>query len=190
MATATVMATDMVIMRKMKKSRMIMSYRYLLRSLFLVAFTSTSLLAYKEIVVDLSEQMAYAIEDGFVVFEGRISSGVMGRETPNGDYRILQKKRYHRSNLWPKPDGGAKMNYMLRLTNSGIAMHLGPVPDRPASHGCIRMKNGFAQRMFKWARVGTPVYVEGDALDYVDMRRSVRGNSYYADDYGMIDYHN
>ena len=162
-----------------------------MRNIFLVILTTSSLLAYKEIVIDLSEQMAYAIEDGFVAFEGRISSGVIGRDTPNGEYKIMQKKRYHRSNLWPKPDGGAKMNYMLRLTNTGIAMHLGHVPKKgPASHGCIRLKSGFAQRMFKWARVGIPVYVEGDALDYVDMRRGYRGNSYYADDYGTIDYHN
>ena len=163
--------------------------RRLFTAISIFIFTSTTLFAYKEIVVDLSEQMAYAIEDGFVAFEGRISSGVVGRETPNGDYRILQKKRYHKSNLWPKPDGGATMNYMLRLTNSGIAMHLGPVPNKPASHGCIRLKNGFAQRMFKWARVGTAVYVEGDALDYMHFKR-IRRNDFFADDYGTIDYHN
>ncbi len=155
----------------------------------LMIFTFSSLFAYKEIVVDLSEQMAYAIEDGFVAFEGRISSGVIGRETPNGEYRILQKKRFHKSNLWPKPDGGAKMNYMLRLSNSGIAMHLGHVPNKPASHGCIRMKSGFAQRMFKWARVGIPVYVEGDALDYLHFRTNYKSKDYYVDDYGMIEYH-
>ncbi len=160
----------------------------LLMGLSIFLMTTSLVLAYKEIVVDLSEQMAYAIEDGFVAFEGRVSSGVIGRDTPNGEYRILQKKRYHKSNLWPKPDGGATMNYMLRLTNSGIAMHLGPVPDKPASHGCIRLKNGFAQRMFKWARVGTSVYVEGDALDYMHFRRAGK-NDFYSDDYGTIDYH-
>jgi lipoprotein-anchoring transpeptidase ErfK/SrfK len=155
---------------------------------FIVMLTSISLFAYKEIMIDLSEQMAYAIEDGFVVLEGRISSGVIGRETPNGEYRIMQKKRYHRSNMWPKPDGGATMNYMLRLSNSGIAMHLGPVPNKPASHGCIRMKNGFAQKMFQWARVGIAVYVEGDALDYVHMRRGSKSD-FYSSDYATIDYH-
>ncbi len=163
-------------------------FKKVIKFIFLLLM-ATPLFAYKEIVVDLSEQMAYAIEDGFVAFEGRISSGVMGRDTPPGEYRILQKKRYHKSNLWPKPDGGAKMNYMLRLSNSGIAMHLGHVPKKgPASHGCIRMKNGFAQRMFKWARIGIPVYVEGDALDYVHFRHWVRDGS-YAGDYGTIDYH-
>ena len=157
--------------------------------LYMVLVTSSSLFAYKEVVVDLSEQMAYAIEDGYVLFEGRVSSGVIGRETPAGEYKILQKKRYHRSNLWPKPIGGAKMNYMLRLTNTGIAMHLGHVPKKgPASHGCIRLTNGFAQKMFRWAKVGMPVYVEGDALDYVHFKRGGRSD-YYADDYGIIDYH-
>jgi len=145
------------------------------------------LLAYQEIVVDLSEQKAYAIEDGYVIFEGRISSGKAGRETPNGEFRILQKKRKHISNLWPKPNGGAKMPYMMRLTNSGIAMHLGYVPNRPASHGCIRLKRGFAQRMYRWAKVGTPVYVEGSASDYLEARRFAR--DYYGDEYGIVDYH-
>ncbi len=150
---------------------------------------ATQLSAYQEIVVDLSEQMAYAMEDGYVLFEGRISSGKIGRDTPNGEYRILQKKRHHKSNLWPKPNGGATMNYMLRLSNSGIAMHLGYVPNKPASHGCIRMKHGFAQQMWKWAKVGTPVYVEGDAMDYLNFRRARNRDEYYGNDYGMIDYH-
>jgi len=98
----------------------------------LVFILTLSLIASQEIVVDLSEQMAYAYEDGELIMEGRISSGKIGRETPAGDYRIIEKKRHHRSNLWPKPNGGAKMDYMLRLTNTGIAMHLGYVPNRPA----------------------------------------------------------
>jgi len=149
-----------------------------------------SLFAKKEILVDLSVQKAYALEDGFIVFEGRISSGKKGRETPTGIYKIMQKKRKHRSNLWPKPNGGAKMPYMLRLTNSGIAMHLGRVPNKPASHGCIRLENGFAQKMFYWARVGTVVYVEGDARDYADYIGYRNRDRYYDDhEYDMVDYH-
>jgi len=136
----------------------------------------------KVIMVDLSEQKAYAYEDGMLRFSGRISSGKEGRETPTGLFRILEKKRYHRSNLWPKPNGGAKMNYMLRLTNTGIAMHLGYVPNYPASHGCIRMKNGFAQRMFRWAEVGVSVRVYGESGQkgvHMDEDAS----------YGVIDFH-
>lgn len=163
----------------------------MVRSFFVLSLLISSLFAYKEIVVDLSEQLAYAYEDGDLVFEGRISSGMIGRDTPVGEYRILEKKRYHRSNLWPKPNGGAKMNYMLRLTNTGIAMHLGYVPNRPASHGCIRMQSDFAQRMYRWAEVGTPVYVEGDAREYLYYHQplSTKKGWHYADEYGVIDYH-
>ncbi len=163
-----------------------MKYRILKIFLGMLIF-SMPLLAYKEIVVDLSEQMAYAIEDGYIVFEGRISSGKIGRETPTGQFTILQKKRHHKSNLWPKPKGGAKMPYMMRLTNSGIAMHLGYVPNRPASHGCIRLKKGFARKLYRWARVGTEVSIEGSARDYLDAQRFAR--DYYGDEYGVVDYH-
>ncbi len=151
--------------------------------LFAMGLLSSSLFAYdsyKEVLIDLSSQRAYAIEDGFIVFEGRISSGKPGRETPTGEFKITQKKRHHKSNLWPKPNGGAKMPYMLRLTNTGISMHLGSVPNRAASHGCVRLKNGFAQKMFRWASVGTYVYIDGDARDYLV---DIEGN--YHDNYGI-----
>lgn len=146
---------------------------------------STLLFGEKEIVIDLSEQKAYAIKNGYIVFQGRISSGKKGRETPNGVYNIMQKKRHHKSNLWPKPKGGAKMPYMMRLTNDGIAIHLGHVPNRPASHGCVRMKSGFAQKMYKWARVGMKVTVEGRGQDYLDALKFSR--DYYGDEYAIID---
>ena len=154
-----------------------------------IAFMAATVMLFgveKVIMVDLSEQMAYAYEDGELRFSGRISSGKEGRETPTGSFTILQKKRHHRSNLWPKPNGGAKMPYMLRLTNSGIAMHLGYVPNYPASHGCIRMKNGFAQKMFAWARVGVPVRVFGNAQEYLDAKRRPRNDD---TSYGVIDFH-
>jgi lipoprotein-anchoring transpeptidase ErfK/SrfK len=161
-----------------------------IRYISIILCLSLSLWGAKEIVVDLSEQKAYAYEDGFVVFDGRISSGVEGRETPTGTFKVLEKKKYHRSNMWPRPDGGAKMHYMLRLTYDGIAMHLGVVPDGPASHGCIRMKSGFAQRMFRWAEVGTPVIIEGDAQEYLYRKYMQKHpGAVYDDAYGVIDYH-
>jgi len=154
------------------------------RLFYFFTFVISSLFSEQYVLVNLSEQMAYAIEDDSILFEGRISSGKKGRETPEGEYNILQKKRVHKSNLWPKPRGGAKMPYMMRLSNDGIAMHLGYVPNKAASHGCIRLKNGFAQEMFAWAKVGTKVFVEGDASEYG------RKSSYsYDDDYIIIDFH-
>ena len=124
-------------------------------------FSVTLLQAGKKIVVDLTKQEAYAYEDGRLQFSGWISTGKPGHRTPTGRFRVLEKDIDHVSSKYPEPNGGAEMHYMLRVTSYGVAMHLGYVPNYPASHGCIRMENGFAQKMYHWANVGTPVIIRG-----------------------------
>ena len=138
-------------------------FRFIIGFLLLWLAFSGTLWASKRIVVDLTNQVAIAYQDGKVKFYGRISSGKPGRETPTGHFYVREKDIDHVSNLWPKPDGGAKMHYMLRITRDGVAMHLGPTPDYPASHGCIRMQDGFAQRMYAWADKYTKVDIIGKA---------------------------
>ena len=133
----------------------------------------TTLLAFsgnKKIIVDLTKQEAYAYEGKTLVYKGWISSGRKEFSTPTGRYRVLAKEEEHISNEWPnKIDpktgkrGGAKMPYMLRLTWSGIAMHLGYTPNRAASHGCVRLTKGFAKTLFNWADLGTRVVIKGKA---------------------------
>jgi len=62
------------------------------RLCILILICSTLLSAkHKEIIVDLHKQWAYALEDGNIIFQGRISSGKRGRATPEGSYTVLQK---------------------------------------------------------------------------------------------------
>jgi hypothetical protein len=51
------------------------------------------------------------------------------------------------------------MPYMQRITWSGIALHAGVVPGHPASHGCIRLKNDFAIRLWHLTKRGTRVII-------------------------------
>lgn len=146
-----------------------MSRKIYIVSIFTILISIPVLLfAKKEVLIDLNLQKVYAMEDGMIIFDGRISSGKSGHETPTGEFTVLQKKRKHKSTLYPKPDGGAKMPYMMRLTWDGIAMHQGYVPKKPASHGCIRLQRRFAKKLFSWVDKGTPVSVEGDASKYSD----------------------
>ena len=139
---------------------------------FTMIFSGLFLYAGKMIVVDLTKQMAYAYENGHEVLKGNVSTGRPGRRTPVGHFRVLEKDIDHVSSKYPRPNGGARMNYMLRLTNYGVAMHLGYVPNYPASHGCIRMENGFAQKMYYWADVGTRVVIKGTPPRYVNRSSS------------------
>lgn len=112
----------------------------------------------------MTTQTLKAYENGKFFMTAKISSGMRGRETPVGRYTISQKKKKHRSTLWPKPSGGARMPYMMRLGSTPIALHLGNLPGYPASHGCVRIEDIAAQKLYKWSSVGTQVDIEGHAI--------------------------
>lgn len=105
--------------------------------------------------VSLAMQRLYVYRGGTVVGVAAVSTGRPGHRTPAGDYTILGKARWHRSNLY----SNAPMPWMQRLTNDGIALHAGVNPGRPASHGCIRLPPAFARDLFALTAVGEPVTV-------------------------------
>jgi hypothetical protein len=84
-----------------------------------------------------------------------ISTGVDGHPTPTGIFTILEKERWHHSNIY----SGAPMPFMQRVTWTGVAMHEGVVTGRPASHGCIRLPGAFAKRMFGVTKGGERVII-------------------------------
>jgi L,D-transpeptidase-like protein len=92
--------------------------------------------------------------DGWIM-RAPVSSGTKGRETPAGVFTVVQKDKDHRSNLYDD----AWMPNMLRITWSGIALHGGPLPGYPASHGCVRMPYGFADKLFDKVKMGMRVII-------------------------------
>ena len=58
---------------------------------------------------------------------------------------------------------------MQRLTWSGIALHAGALPGRPASHGCVRMPLDFAERLFDVTKLGMRVVVMREDIAPADM---------------------
>jgi hypothetical protein len=115
------------------------------------------------ITVSLPDQRAYVYRDGQIIGMTTVSTGARGRATPVGDYTILQKKPFHRSNLY----SNAPMPFMQRLTWSGIAMHAGHLPGYPASHGCIRMPRAFAEQLYSMTDLGVPVSVVAHRIENV-----------------------
>ena len=94
-----------------------------------------------------------------------MSSGQKGRETPAGIFSVIQKNREHYSNLYDD----AYMPHMQRITWSGIALHGGPLPGYPASHGCVRLPFDFAGRLFDATRMGMRVIVAPGDVAPVDI---------------------
>jgi hypothetical protein len=61
------------------------------------------------------------------------------------------------------------MPYMQRITWSGIALHAGVLPGHPASHGCIRLANGFANRLWHLTKRGTRVIIAHDDVQPIEI---------------------
>jgi lipoprotein-anchoring transpeptidase ErfK/SrfK len=108
-----------------------------------------------KIVVSISEQRAYVYKAGELIASSPVSTGKHGHPTPVGTFRILEKQVHHRSNIY----SNAPMPYMQRLTTYGIALHAGPLPGYPASHGCIRLPLSFAKRLYALTDTATRVTV-------------------------------
>ena len=146
----------------------------IIKYILIIVITTFILFASKSISIDLSKQKLYAKEDGQIVFSGNISSGKSGHRTPRGTFRILEKDRFHISDKYPEPNGGAKMPYMLRITNKGVAIHQGYLPGYPASHGCIRVSKTTAKKLWYWAHTGIKVQVYGNASDFKYVRKKLK----------------
>jgi hypothetical protein len=107
------------------------------------------------IAVSINKQKVRIFDANGFFAEAPVSTGMLGHPTPTGVFSVIQKHKFHHSNIY----SGAPMPYMQRITWSGVAMHAGVLPGYPASHGCIRMPMSFAVKMWNWTKMGARVFV-------------------------------
>lgn len=136
------------------------------------------------VVICLAQQRGRLYVGDKVAADWPVSTGIPGRETPAGNYKVQEKKESYASNRYGKmydaegkcinsdadafsqavPEGGkfvgSPMPYWQRLTGDGVGMHIGKVvAGRRLSHGCIRTPGEMAKTLFRITRVGTRVTV-------------------------------
>ena len=118
-----------------------------------------------QIIISIADQRVSLFDNGTLIARSTVSTGIQGHLTPLGVFSVIGKQRWHRSNIY----SAAPMPYMQRLTWSGIALHAGVVPGHPASHGCIRLKNDFAIRLWHLTKRGTRVIIAQDDVQPVEI---------------------
>jgi hypothetical protein len=118
-----------------------------------------------QIIISIADQRVSLFDDGALIARSSVSTGTQGHPTPFGVFSVISKQRWHRSNIY----SAAPMPYMQRITWSGIALHAGVVPGHPASHGCIRLKNDFAIRLWHLTKRGTRVIIAHDDVQPVEI---------------------
>lgn len=147
------------------------------------------------VVINLSEQQAYLLQDHKVVLASPISSGRAGWSTPRGSFHVISKDIDHRSrsfgsvldgrglvvnsNATPAsrvPAGGhfreAPMPFYMEFSPA-VGMHGGYLPGYPASHGCVRMPRDMAPLFFRRVQMGTPVTVTGSTNELIHLRKAL-----------------
>lgn len=124
----------------------------------------------KKILIDLTEQRIFAYEEETPVIIADISSGRRSSPSPVGKFRVLEKVLEQPYRGW---DPDIKTNYeRLRVPFSllylpgGYNIHAAYWHDKfgkskgyGVSLGCVNLDLDFAEQVYNWAPVGTPVEI-------------------------------
>lgn len=104
--------------------------------------------------IDLRRQLLSVFRGGHEIGSSVVLYGSDGKPTPTGSFVILQKDADHYSSSYD-----ARMPYMLRLTNDGVAIHGSFVREGWATHGCIGVPLEFARLLFAVTNKGDLVVI-------------------------------
>jgi len=129
--------------------------------------------AAKRVIVDKTAQELIAYEGDKIFLRTRVSTGRMGRRTPSGKFTAGFKARIHYSRLYDN----APMPFSVQVNGNYFIHGFSSVPDRPASHGCIRVPltgDNPARRFFEWVEPGTPIEITGEWEPPPPKTRTVR----------------
>ncbi len=114
----------------------------------------------KQVVVDLSDQMTYAYENGQLLRSTPVSTGTYDFPTVMGDYRVYVK---YTSQTMSGPGYYLPGVPYVMYFYQGYSLHGTYWHSNfgvPMSHGCVNMPTPEAEWFFSWAEVGTPVHVQ------------------------------
>jgi lipoprotein-anchoring transpeptidase ErfK/SrfK len=131
--------------------------------------STTTATTTKKIVIDLSEQMLIASENGVPYMETLISTGLELTPTPVGTFTIFKKtpSRYMQG---PIPGLADQQEYdmpgvpwNLYFTRGGAVIHGAywhASFGSQYSHGCVNLSPYNARVLYEWAELGTTVIVK------------------------------
>ncbi len=114
----------------------------------------------KQIVVDISDQRVYAYENGVLVRNVLVSTGIWPFNTVLGDFSVYLK--YDSQTMsgpgYFLPGVPWVMYFYQSYSLHGTYWHNNF--GTPMSHGCVNMPTPEAEWLYHWAEMGTPVHVQ------------------------------
>jgi lipoprotein-anchoring transpeptidase ErfK/SrfK len=114
----------------------------------------------KQIIVDLSDSRIYAYQDGVLIRNVLVSTGLPGTPTVQGDFTIRSRVRSQRMTGpgYDLPNVEWVQYFYQAYAIHGTYWHNNF--GQPMSHGCVNLPNSEAQWFWNFASIGTPVRVQ------------------------------
>ena len=140
--------------------------------LMFTAFVENSLAGPKKaILVNVNDQILYAVDNFRIVYEFDVITGQPGKETTPGKFTIFKKIEDYTSKKYKAP-----MPYTMFFSKDGKAVHGTKwatlrsylhvyVTESVGSMGCVGLTEDDARELFGWAPVGTPVLILDEATE-------------------------
>lgn len=124
----------------------------------------------KRVVVNIVEQRMRVYENGIMIYDWPVSTGIATSPTNRGVFQAIQKHDSAYASQWDLrmpyfitiyPAGGSVDNgiHELPILSSGQRLWAGTL-GRPASYGCIILGIPEAETLYNWIDIGVIVVVE------------------------------
>lgn len=125
----------------------------------------------KAILVNVHDQVLYAVDDFKIVYEYDVITGRPGKETTAGKFTVFKKIEDYTSKKYK-----AEMPYTMFFSKDGKAVHgtkwatlrsylHAYITESVGSMGCVGLTEDDARTLFDWTPVGTPVVILDEATE-------------------------
>ena len=145
---------------------------FLCLGLMLTAFVEDSDAGPKKaILVNVHDQVLYAVDDFKIVYEFDVITGRPGKETTAGKFAVFKKIEDYTSKKYK-----VEMPYTMFFSKDGKAVHgtkwatlrsylHAYITESVGSMGCVGLTEDDARTLFDWTPVGTPVVILDEATE-------------------------
>ena len=125
----------------------------------------------KAILVNVYDQVLYAVDNYKIVYEFDVITGQPGKETNAGKFSVFKKIEDYTSKKYKAP-----MPYTMFFSKDGKAVHgtkwatlrsylHAYITESVGSMGCVGLTEDDARTLFDWTPVGTPVVILDEATE-------------------------
>jgi len=136
--------------------------------------SSATSLAKRTVLISIPDRKLAVIDNGEVLATFHIAVGADVSPSPTGDFEIVSRLSnptyYHPGKVIPGGKDNPLGTRWLGLSLKGYGIHGTNMPHsigRAASHGCIRLRNRDAERLFELVQVGDAVQIRGERTEQI-----------------------